>query len=102
DMRDYDLLFKPENIARLSKCCVAFLDSANEVIPIVLHYLGQNPNSSNPEDYARAEKVLQSIRPYVRYFNSAKYTEDLDIGDICVALGWSGGMLAARNMAHAA
>ncbi|OQR33097.1 spermidine/putrescine ABC transporter substrate-binding protein PotF [Pseudomonas sp. T] len=102
DMRDYDLLFKPENIARLSKCGVAFLDSANEVIPIVLHYLGLDPNSSNPEDYARAEKVLQSIRPYVRYFNSAKYPQDLANGDICVALGWSGGMLAARNMAHAA
>lgn len=102
DMRDFDLLFKPENIAKLSHCGVALLDSPDEVVPIVLHYLGLNPSSTNPSDYVKAEEVLKSIRPYVRYFNSAKYPQDLANGDICVALGWSGGMLAARNMTVAA
>ncbi|MGY4495333.1 polyamine ABC transporter substrate-binding protein [Pseudomonas sp. TE3610] len=102
DMRDYDLLFKPENIAKLSQCGVAILDSATEVFPIALNYLGLNPSSTNPADYDKATALLQSIRPYVRYFNSAKYPQDLANGDICVALGWSGGMLAARNMATAA
>lgn len=102
DMRDYDLLFKPENIAKLSECGVAILDSPDEVVPIALHYLGLNPSSDKPEDFANAEALLKSIRPYVRYFNSAKYPQDLANGDICLALGWSGGMLAARNMALAA
>ncbi|MBB2496674.1 extracellular solute-binding protein [Aquipseudomonas ullengensis] len=102
DMRDYDLIFKPENIAKLSQCGVAILDSPNEVVPIALHYLGLDPNTQNPDDYAKAEALIKSIRPHVRYFNSAKYPQDLANGDICVALGWSGGMLAARNMALAA
>lgn len=102
DMRDYDLLFKPENIAKLSQCGVAILDSPDEVVPIALHYLGLNPSSEKAEDYAKAEALLKSIRPYVRYFNSAKYPQDLANGDICLALGWSGGMLAAHNMALAA
>lgn len=102
DMRDYDLIFKPENIAKLSECGVAFLDSPTEVIPITLHYLGLNPNSTEQADYDKAEAVLKSIRPFVRYFNSAKYPQDLANGDICVALGWSGGMMAARNMAKSA
>jgi len=102
DMRDYDLLFKPENIAKLSQCGVAILDSPDEVVPIALHYLGLNPSSKNPDDYAKAEALLKTIRPYVRYFNSAKYPQDLANGDICIALGWSGGMLAAHNMALAA
>ncbi|WP_175650251.1 extracellular solute-binding protein [Pseudomonas sp. Marseille-P9899] len=99
DMRDYDLLFKPENIARLSQCGVAILDSPNEVVPIALHYLGLDPNSTRQADYDQVEALLKSIRPYVRYFNSSKYPQDLANGDICVALGWSGGILAARNMA---
>ena len=102
DMRNYDLLFKPENIEKLSQCGVAMLDSPTEVVPIALHYLGLNPDSTRQVDYDRAEALLKSIRPYVRYFNSAKYPQDLANGDICVALGWSGGMLAARNMALAA
>ncbi len=102
DMRDYDLLFKPENIKKLSQCGVAILDSPDEVVPIALHYLGLNPSSDKAEDFAKAEALIKSIRPYVRYFNSAKYPQDLANGDICVALGWSGGMLAARNMALAA
>ncbi len=99
EMRDYDLLFKPENIALLSQCGVAILDSPGEVVPIALHYLGLDPNTERQDDYAKAEALLKSIRPYVRYFNSAKYPQDLANGDICLALGWSGGMLAARNMA---
>ncbi|WDY55768.1 polyamine ABC transporter substrate-binding protein [Pseudomonas sp. PSKL.D1] len=102
DMRDYDLIFKPENIAKLSQCGVAILDSPTEIVPITLRYLGLNPNSTDPDDFAKAEAALKAIRPYVRYFNSAKYPQDLANGDICVALGWSGGMLAARNMALAA
>lgn len=102
DMRNYDLLFKPQNIEKLSQCGVAILDSPTEVVPIALHYLGLNPDSTRQADYDKAEALLKSIRPYVRYFNSAKYPQDLANGDICVALGWSGGMLAARNMALAA
>ncbi|WP_263263199.1 polyamine ABC transporter substrate-binding protein [Pseudomonas sp. RIT-PI-S] len=102
DMRDYDLLFKPENIAKLAQCGVAFLDSPDEILPIALNYLGLNPNSQREEDYAKAEALLKSIRPYIRYFNSSKFGQDLANGDICVAVGWSGGMLAARNMALAA
>lgn len=102
DMRSYDWLFKPELIAKLSQCGVAILDSPSEVFPIALKYLKLDPNSSNPADYEKAAALLQSIRPYVRYFNSAKYPQDLANGDICVALGWSGAVLAARNLAQAA
>lgn len=102
DMRNYDWLFKPEHITKLSQCGVAILDSPSEVFPIALNYLGLDPNSTNPADYDKAAALLQSIRPYVRYFNSAKYPQDLANGDICVALGWSGAVLAARNLALAA
>lgn len=95
-VNSWDLIFKKENISKLSQCGVAMLDSSSEIVPIALHYLGLPPNSKNPEDYKKAQELLLSIRPYVRYFDSSKFVTDLANGDICVAISWSGGVHDAR------
>ncbi len=96
------VLFEPENIKKLHSCGVAFLDSADEMMPTVLNYLGLNANSTNPEDYKKAEAKLLAVRPYVTYFHSSKYITDLANGDICIAVGFSGDMFQARNRAEEA
>jgi putrescine transport system substrate-binding protein len=68
----------------------------------VLIWLGRDANSEKPEDLAAAEKVLMSIRPYVKYVNSSKYIEDLANGEVCLALGWSGDVLQSRDRASEA
>ncbi|NBA96683.1 polyamine ABC transporter substrate-binding protein [Pseudomonas sp. R5(2019)] len=96
------VLFEPENIKKLSKCGVAFLDSADEMLPAVLNYMGLDPNSTDPEDYEKAEKKLLAVRPYVTYFHSSKYISDLANGDICVAAGFSGDIFQAKARAEEA
>jgi putrescine transport system substrate-binding protein len=96
------MLFEPENIKKLSQCGVAFLDSADEMLPAVLNYMGLSPNSQNPEDYKKAEAKLLAVRPYVTYFNSSKYISDLANGEICVAAGFSGDVFQARARAKEA
>ncbi|HLD66214.1 MAG TPA: polyamine ABC transporter substrate-binding protein [Pseudomonas sp.] len=96
------VLFEPENIKKLSGCGVAFLDSADELIPAMLNYLGLDPNSLNPADYQKAEAKLLAVRPYVTYFHSSKYIGDLANGDICVAVGFSGDVLQAADRAEEA
>src|SRR5476651_2575902 len=86
----WSVLFEPENIKKLHSCGVAFLDSADEMMPTVLNYMGLNANSTNPEDYKKAEAKLLAVRPYVTYFHSSKYISDLANGDICIAIGFSG------------
>jgi putrescine transport system substrate-binding protein len=81
---------------------VAFLDSADEMMPAVLNYMGLNPNSTNPEDYKKAEAKLLAVRPYVTYFHSSKYITDLANGDICVAAGFSGDVFQAKARAEEA
>jgi putrescine transport system substrate-binding protein len=81
---------------------VAVLDAPSEVVGTVLIYLGKDANSEKPEDLAAAEKVLTSIRPFIKYINSSKYIEDLANGEICLALGWSGDVLQARDRASEA
>ncbi len=95
-------VFEPENIKKLQSCGVAFLDSADEMMPTVLNYMGLDANSTNPEDYKKAEAKLLAVRPYVTYFHSSKYIADLANGDICVAIGFSGDMFQAKNRADEA
>ncbi|WP_223590860.1 polyamine ABC transporter substrate-binding protein [Pseudomonas sp. A-R-19] len=92
----WDLIFKEENISKLSQCGVAMLDAPVEIVPIALHYLGLPPNSKKPEDYLKAEDLLRKIRPYVRYFDSSKFTTDLANGDICAVVAWGGSVYNAK------
>jgi len=96
------VLFEPENMQKLASCGVSFLDSADEMIPSVLTYMGLDPNSHSAEDLAKAEAKLLAVRPYVTYFHSSKYIGDLANGNICVAAGFSGDVLQAADRAEEA
>ncbi|MHC8332606.1 extracellular solute-binding protein [Pseudomonas sp. LB3P25] len=98
----WDLVFNEANLAKLGECGVAMLDSPAEMLPVALHYLGLPPNSTNPEDYKKAEALLLKLRPHIAYFNSSKFISDLANGNICVAVGWSGAMLEAKTNAEQA
>ena len=95
-------VFEPENIKKLSKCGVAFLDSPDEMFPAMLNYMGLDPNTSDEKLYKKAEAKLLAIRPYVTYFHSSKYITDLANGDICVAVGYSGDVFQAKARAEEA
>ena len=95
----WDLVFKPEYISKLKGCGVSFLDSATEVVPAALHYLGKPAYSKTQADYAGVAPLLKSVRPYVTLFSSSGYINDMANGSICVALGWSGDINIARQRA---
>jgi putrescine transport system substrate-binding protein len=94
----FAMFYDPKVIKNFQKCGVTILDASDEVIATVLIYLGRDAMSEKPEDLAAAEKVLMSIRPFIKEIKSAGYLDDLASGEICLALGWSGdvGMGAAR------
>ena len=95
----WDLVFKPEYVSKLKSCGVSYLDSATEIVPAALHYLGKPPFSKVAGDYAQAAAVLKAARPSVTLFSSSGYINDMANGSICVALGWSGDINIARQRA---
>ncbi len=97
-----DLVLKPENMEKLASCGVHFLDAPSEIIPMVLQYLGEDPDSHDPDVIAKTEEVLLGVRPYIQKFHSSEYINALANGDICVAVGWSGDILQARDRADEA
>lgn len=94
-----DLLFNPANMEKLATCGVHFLDAPAEMIPAALKYIGEDPDSHDPDVIAKAEEVLLAVRPYIQKFHSSEYINALANGDICVAFGWSGDILQARDRA---
>jgi len=78
DLANWDMLFKPENAAKLKECGISMLDEAAQVFPAVLKYLGKDPNSANTDDYKEALALLKQIRPYIRQFSSSGYIDELN------------------------
>jgi len=101
-MGSLDLIFNPENMEKLASCGVHFLDAPTELIPAALKYVGEDPDSHDPDVIAKAEPILTAVRPYVQKFHSSEYINALANGDICVAFGWSGDILQARDRAFEA
>jgi putrescine transport system substrate-binding protein len=98
-MSSLDLIFDPDNMEKLADCGVHFLDAPTEMVPAALTYAGLDPDRKDDEALAKAEEVLMAVRPYVQKFHSSEYINALANGDICVAFGWSGDILQARDRA---
>ncbi|MEE3360039.1 MAG: polyamine ABC transporter substrate-binding protein [Pseudomonadota bacterium] len=94
-----DLIFNPANMEKLAECGVHFLDAPTEVIPAALAYIGEDPDSKDADVIEKAKPVLQAVRPYIAKFHSSEYINALANGEICVAFGWSGDILQARDRA---
>jgi putrescine transport system substrate-binding protein len=95
----WDMIFDPNVISKFKDCGVQLLDSPDDMIPAALNYLGLDPDSKSPEDIRKAGELLKSIRPSVQKFHSSEYINGLANGDICLAVGYSGDVLQARDRA---
>ncbi|MEL6562997.1 MAG: polyamine ABC transporter substrate-binding protein [Pseudomonadota bacterium] len=93
------LIFDPANMEKLASCGVHFLDAPTEMIPAALTYAGMPSDAKDADALAKAEEVLMAVRPHVQKFHSSEYINALANGDICVAFGWSGDILQARDRA---
>jgi putrescine transport system substrate-binding protein len=98
----WDMLFKPEIVARFKDCGVSMLDTPSEVVPLMLRYLKLPTDSQTAEDLAKVEAALMQVRPHIKYFHSSQYLNDLANGELCLVMGWSGDIFQARDRAREA
>ncbi len=95
----WDLVFKPEQIAKFKGCGVHMLDSSDDVLSAALNYLGLDANTSDQAQLEKAADILMKVRPFVRKFHSSEYLNALASGEICLALGFSGDIKQAQKRA---
>ena len=98
-MDSWDVVFKPENLAKFKDCGVHMLDSSDDIMPAALRYLGLDPNSTDLKDLEKATDLLIQIRPSVRKFHSSEYLNAMATGEICLVVGWSGDIKQSQKRA---
>ena len=102
DFSSLDILFKPENAAKLADCGISILESPTDVIPMTLAYLGLDPNTTNPADFDAVVKAFAPIRQYIRAFDSSNYLNAIPNKELCVINNWSGDYATANARAQEA
>jgi putrescine transport system substrate-binding protein len=95
----WNLVFDPAVIRKFKGCGVSVLDDPTDMVATALVYLGKDPNSQSEADLKLAMDKLLAIRPFIRTISSSQYIEGLANGDFCIAVGYSGDMLQARDRA---
>jgi len=95
----WSLIFDPQYAGKLKSCGVNFLDSASEVMPVAMLYVGKPAFSRTAGDYAAAGDMLKKVRPYVTRFSSSGYIDELAGGALCAVMGYSGDINIARARA---
>ena len=95
----WDIVFKPEMLAKFKECGVYFLDSSDDIFAAALHYLGLDPNSAKEPDLQKAADLVMKVRPSVRKFHSSEFLNALASGEICFVVGFSGDIKQAQKRA---
>ncbi|QDL90485.1 polyamine ABC transporter substrate-binding protein [Paroceanicella profunda] len=98
-VNSWALVLDPANAEKLASCGISMLDAPTEILPIAMNYIGLDPRSTERDDFEKGADALMKVRPYVRYFHSSQYINDLANGDVCVSIGWSGDVFQAQARA---
>jgi putrescine transport system substrate-binding protein len=93
------MVFDPTIASRFRDCGIYWLDTPIDMFPSLLAFAGKAPDSKNAADFQAAADMAMKARPTVRKFHSSESINALANGDICMAIGYSGDMLQARNRA---
>lgn len=99
-VQSWGILFNPEKIKKIAPCGVALQSSPLDVFNAILAYLGFNPNTTSPEEFEKAVKILTDIRPHIKKFSGGSMIDDLATGETCIALAWSGDVMQANLRAQ--
>ena len=96
---DLGLVFKPENAALLADCGITIHDSPRDIVPMLLKYLGEDPDTTDVTKYQMVADMFAPIRKDIATFDNEQYLSRLPNEEICVANTWSGDYAVAKTRA---
>jgi putrescine transport system substrate-binding protein len=102
DLTDMATIFDPANAEKLADCGISILDSPTDIGFMVLSYLGIDPNTAGPAEYARMAEAFAEIRPYIATFDNSNFLTGIPNGELCAVNSWSGDYRVAKARAEEA
>src|SRR5215472_1984024 len=58
EIDSWNIVYGPGALAKFKDCGVHMLDSADDILPAALHFLGRDPNSADPGDLEKAADLV--------------------------------------------
>jgi putrescine transport system substrate-binding protein len=93
----WSLLFDPKVAQRLADCGIGLYESPYIIVPSVLAWLGEPPNSEGPATLDRAQAALLAVRPYIRKIGGYSLVDDLSTGELCLIIASNGDAMQAQD-----
>ena len=94
------MLFDPEVVRHFEDCGVAFLDDGDTIVRLALVYLGYDIDETGEQAFNEAERLLKSVRPFIRYFESNRVAIDLPGQEVCLTMAWNGDYAYGLKRVH--
>jgi putrescine transport system substrate-binding protein len=91
------LMFDPKIAAHFADCGIGLYESPNVIVPSVLAWLGEPPNSEAPDKLQRAQNALLAVRPYIRKISTGSLVDDLSTGELCIIIASNGDAMQAQE-----
>ena len=86
----WSLMFDPKVAAHFADCGIGLYEAPYVIVPTVLAWLGEPPDSEDPAKLERAASALMAVRPYIRKVSSGSLVEDLASGELCIIIASDG------------
>ncbi|HEY1900683.1 MAG TPA: extracellular solute-binding protein [Steroidobacteraceae bacterium] len=96
------MLFDPKVAAHFADCGIGLYESPAVIVPSVLAWLGEKPDSEDPKVLERAAAALMAVRPYIRKIGTDSLVAQLAEGDLCLIIASNGDALQARERVRTA
>jgi putrescine transport system substrate-binding protein len=93
----WSMMFDPNVAAHFADCGIGLYESPNVIVPSVLAWLGEPPNSEDPAKLERAQKALLAVRPYIRKISSGSLVDGLSSGELCLIIASNGDAMQVQE-----
>lgn len=90
----WSLIFDEGNRQKIKSCGFALVNERDEIFAPALLYLGYSVNTTDKEQLQAAGELIKAVVKDANYLHTSQHTTDLAEDKLCVAVGYSGDILA--------
>jgi len=93
----WSMMFDPRVAGRLADCGIGLYESPNVIVPSVLAWLGEQPNSQDLGVLQKAQDALVAARANIRKISTGSLVDDLASGELCLIIASNGDAMQAQE-----
>ncbi len=93
----WSMFFDSQVARHFADCGIGLYEAPGVIVPSVLAWLGEPPDSEGAQQLDRAQNALLAVRPYIRKISSGSLVDDLASGELCLIIASNGDAMQAQE-----